>query len=147
VSAGSQQSKLSVIAGTPSPECQPSQLSVITEKAKEQGVSLRTARRMLKPDYVPSEEHRGFYGQVIPGRTIGKDGKSYPHNRNRYSRKVVSNWDSRLIRQGLNFARHGLKKADTVACESGFQPKDIASLKSVARIANEMLSRWMEVSQ
>lgn len=127
--------------------CQQRVLISIADHAKQHGVSIRTARRMLKADYFQSKEWIGFYGQTIPARTIGKDGKSYPHQRRRYVRQIETDRASFLIRQGLNYARHGLKKADKIACEDGFQDRDIEALKSVATLANEMLSRWMEAGQ
>jgi len=109
-------------------------------------VSLRTAKRMRKPDYCQSEPSVSYWGTTIPGRTVGKDGKSYPHQRNRYNRTPRHPYSSSVILKALRHARYGVRRADRIACEDGVTSRDMAALASLFDEVFEVIGRWAEVS-
>jgi len=80
---------------------------------------------------------------MIPARTIGKDGKSYPHQRQRYNRKATRS----LILYHLGQARYGLRKADTLACRDGVEQKELAALEAIALQVTEILGRWKQTQE
>jgi hypothetical protein len=117
---------------------QESSLTTITDR----GVSARTARRQRHYSFIPTT-FKGYYGNIIPARTIGKDGKSYPHSRQSYKSNRVHSW----ILDALRYARHGLRKADTLACRDGVEPKDLAALETIGLQVTEILGRWRQTQE
>lgn len=111
------------------------------EIAEQHGVSLRTARRMLKCGHIPRDVI-SFDGRFLPARKIGSDGKSYPSFRSLYRRQKYRDCPRRALGQSLSY----LRKADSIACKDGFTDSAIARLEEVFGVASEMLTRWRSVS-
>jgi len=101
---------------------------------------------MRRPDYYPSEPSTNSWCQLIPGRTIGKDGKSYPHQRHCYNRTPRSPYSSSLVLEALQHARYGIRRADQIACKDGLTPRDMAALAGLFRQVSEVFRRWSSVS-
>lgn len=108
------------------------------ELAGKCGVSVRTAKRMMLPDYYQSNTAKNYFGETIPGRTVGRDGKSYPHQRRRYQRTAHGSG----ILAALRYARHGIRRADHIACEHGIEQREKAALAILCATATEILGRW-----
>jgi len=130
--------------------CQQSALTLITdtpaELVRKYKVSLRTAKRMRKPDYFQSEPCKGYWGTFNPGRTVGRDGKNYPHQRHTYNKTPRHPHSSSLILEALRHARYGIRRADRIACEDGVTPRDMAALASLFDEISDIIGRWSTVS-
>ena len=113
--------------------------------ARKYNVSLRTAKRMQQPDYFQSETSKDYWGQLIPGRTVGRDGKSYPHQRHYYNKPSQHPHSSSLILAALRHARFGIRRADRIACTDGITPRDLAALASLFDEVSDIIRRWHPV--
>lgn len=100
-------------------------------------VSARTARRQRHYSFIPTA-FKSYYGNIIPARTIGKDGKSYPHQRQNYKSSRGHSW----IFDALRYARHGLSKADKLACAEGVSPREFQAMEKLAAQVGDIVNRW-----
>lgn len=115
------------------------------ELANNQGVSVRTARRMKHRDTIP-QPMKCLDGTVLPARKVGKDGKSYPlHRCHRCNLKNTDAPYASSIRDAMRLTRCGLRKADRLACQHGIDAQLAASVSALAAMAKDMATRWASV--
>lgn len=136
MSANCQQNPLTPVTDNP---CQQSALMTIADL---HGVSLRTARRIQKNGTTTPPEGFDTVGGHLPARKLGKDGKAYSTFRNRYHIKNPRPFSSSAIAQAFCMARHGIRKADSVATAHGITASDVEALRRLRDLAEEVFQRW-----
>ena len=105
------------------------------ETAEQNGVSVFTARRWRLTGY---KSLLGFDNKPIK-RRIGKDGKSYPCSLRCRPHKA----DAHTPTFGpLSCARSFLRQAEKYGGQYGIDARDVAMLREIAQMAEEMAARW-----
>lgn len=115
--------------------------------AKQHGVSLRTARRIESGAAYAPEAFKDYWGKTVAARTVGKDGKSYPHQRKRYRERIGTDYHISQILTCLRQARSGVKRADAIGCEHGIDGRVIAGMIALAEQIEEIEARWSSTQQ
>ena len=103
--------------------------------SKQAGVSIRTARRWRETGRKP---FLGFDNKPVK-RRIGKDGKSYPC----FQRCRPHKADAHTPTFGpLSCARSFLRQSEKYGGQYGIDARDVAMLREIAQMAEEMSGRW-----
>lgn len=104
-------------------------------------ISKRTMYRQRKYDFIPKDE-TSFHGEVMLARTIGKDGKSYPH----FKRSYKARRSSPLLGE-LRHVRYRLRKADSFASAFGFRDKELSGMEAIFMQVSGILARWRQATE